>query len=366
MRRREAVFGLGGFFAAFGCARAEPAGAGPAAEVLREVGGAGLAGAVIGPEGVRRLEVAGVRRIGADDPIRPTDRWHLGSNTKAMTAALYGRLVEQGKARWGATLPELFPDLPKHPAWRGTTVEALMSHSAGLIDDGLVDLGWLMKASTDRRPLPVQRTAFAAEALRAPPKGEPGAFRYGNANYVVVGAAIERIAGADWESAMRTGLFAPLGMTSAGFGAPTGDAPWGHRGGVLGIGGGPVDPAGVGADNPPALGPAGTAHMTLQDYARFLRLFLTEGDGFLKPETVRRLTSPIGREKTYALGWGVATTAWSRGPALMHAGSNTMWFLQAAVLPAAGAVLVTASNHGGLGQKATAELRARLAAELPN
>ena len=35
------------------------------------------------------------------------DKWHLGSNTKAMTAALFGRLVDQGRARWGARVVDL-------------------------------------------------------------------------------------------------------------------------------------------------------------------------------------------------------------------------------------------------------------------
>ena len=30
-----------------------------------------------------------------------------------MTAAVYARLVEQGRATWGATLPQLFADLEK-------------------------------------------------------------------------------------------------------------------------------------------------------------------------------------------------------------------------------------------------------------
>lgn len=359
------MWGMAGLFGAAGCARAEVVGSGPAAEVLRASGAPGLAGAVIGPDDLFRIEVAGVRRAGTADAIRPDDRWHLGSNTKAMTAALYGRLVEQGRAKWGATVPELFPDLKIDPAWRTTTIEALLSHTAGLLDDGLVGPALLLKALADTRPLAQQRTSFASDALAAPPKGAPGAFKYGNGNYMVAGAAIERIAGADWETAVRRELLAPLGMTSAGFGAPTGESPWGHSGGVFGIGGGAMDPAGGRADNPAVLGPAGTAHMTLQDYAKFLRLFLTEGGGFLTPDTVRRLTAPLGTEKTYALGWGVAPRPWSPGPVLGHAGSNTMWFLQAAVSPSRGVALVAASNDAARGQKATTDMLAKLVESLP-
>ena len=39
--------------------------------------------------------VAGVRVINTTDRVRPGDRWHLGSDGKAMTATLIARLVEE-------------------------------------------------------------------------------------------------------------------------------------------------------------------------------------------------------------------------------------------------------------------------------
>jgi CubicO group peptidase (beta-lactamase class C family) len=61
----------------------------------------GLAGLV--SDGARTLRVVseGHRRRGSPEPVAPGDLWHIGSNTKAMTAALYARLVEQGGGRLG-------------------------------------------------------------------------------------------------------------------------------------------------------------------------------------------------------------------------------------------------------------------------
>ena len=39
------------------------------------------------------------------------DRFHLGSDTKAMTALLAAMLVEEGKIRWNSTMLEVFPEL---------------------------------------------------------------------------------------------------------------------------------------------------------------------------------------------------------------------------------------------------------------
>ena len=321
-------------------------------------GAPALAGAVIGRDGLIWTAAMGVRAEGGEDAVTDHDLWHLGSNTKAMTAMLYGRLVEDGRAHWGATLPELFPDIEIDAAWVETTVEDLMIHRAGLLDESVLDMSTRMGGFTDDRPLDQQRTDLARRALGSPPTGEPGAFVYGNLNYILVGAAIERITGSTWEDAVRTGLFEPLGMTSAGFGAPTGDQPRGHRdvfGQVV-----TVEPGEPGSDNPPYLGPAGTAHMTLADYGRFLVLFLTEGGGFVTPGTITHLTTPP-EGADYALGWGVAANSpLTGGPLLAHEGSNTLWHMTAIVAPARGRAVIAASNDHTNGGPATQRLAAAL------
>ncbi len=324
--------------------RSSEAPAGSLQRIVDESGAPALGGMVVTPTGVAFLEVAGRRRIDGPDRVTVRDKWHLGSNTKAMTAALYGKLVEDGAAKWGVPLRALFPDLTLDPAWAATTLEDVMSHRAGLSDKGLIGIPWLIAAQGDKRSLPQQRTALVAKALAEPPKGKPGVFEYANINFVVAGAAIERLTGGDWETAITERLFKPLGMAGAGFGAPTGDQPWGHRSLPFGIGGlKAIDPAGP-ADNPAVLGPAGTVHAPLEDYAKFLRLFLTGGGGYLKPETIARLTTPAPGAD-YAQGWGVATgKAWARGPRLGHEGSNTMWHATAMVAPARGVALVAVSN----------------------
>ena len=115
------------------------------------------------------------------------------------------------------------------------------------------------------------------------PATKPGSFRYSNLSYIVAGAAIERIVGRSWEEAVVDDVLAPLGITSVGFGAPTGDQPWGHGSRWRGIGrGGRIDPGpperpNLRADNPPVMGPAGRIHLTLRDWGRFVRIFLTDG-----------------------------------------------------------------------------------------
>jgi len=339
------------------------------AEVFEAAAPVALGAAIIGRDGVVWSDVRGVRRADAPDPVTREDRWHLGSNTKAMTAAVFARLVEQGRARWETPLTEAFPDLSVDPAWGEATLDDFMRHRAGLTDAAVMGREWLMTARADPRSLPEQRRAISAAALAGPPPGTPGQFAYGNANYVLVGAAIERIAGAAWEDVMRAELFTPLGMDSAGFGAPTAaggsaDNAWGHRGmGEQKIAMAPDHP---GADNPKALGPAGTAHMTLNDYGRFLAAMMGARPDWLGADSLRQLTTAPAdlTPPAYACGWGVREQAWGGaggpGPVLGHDGSNTMWHCSAMVAPERGLALVAVSNEGAAGRAACQTLLQRL------
>lgn len=326
--------------------------------VFAEAAPPALAAGIVTREGLGWAGVRGVRRAGTETPATLDDRWHLGSNTKAMTAAVFGRLVDQGRARWAMPVTEAFKDMAIDPAWAAITLDDLMHHRAGLLDAALLDRTWLMAAHADQRPVVEQRAEFAARALSVPPPGPVGQFAYGNGNYIVLGSAIEAITGQPWETVMEAELYAPLALASGGFGAPGGEAPWGHRGGVA------VDPAGL-ADNPRALGPAGTAHMTLADYGRFIGAMMGGAPGWLTHDTLRRLLTPAaGQLPAYAAGWGTGTAPWGGvggpGPVITHNGSNTMWFATVLAAPERGLGFIALSNDGVAGQRACGTLIRRL------
>lgn len=56
-----------------------------------------LGGAIVTSHGLQAAGVAGVRKAGADVAATVDDLWHLGSDTKAMTAVVIAKLVEQKK-----------------------------------------------------------------------------------------------------------------------------------------------------------------------------------------------------------------------------------------------------------------------------
>lgn len=359
MTTRRQVLAAGATLALVGASHVRAQSPGYTDALARTFGSAqlpALGGLVVGPDGPIWKGVQGVRRVGSAALVRDTDLWHLGSNTKAMTAAIYGRLVDQGKAAWGARLPDLLPDIPMAPAWRETTVEDVMTHSAGLRDATAMGQTWVLSAFSDARPLDVQRRELAMAMLSAPPAGPVGTYAYGNANYVLLGSIIEALTGQTWEAAFADQLSQPLGMASAGFGPPPGDQPWGHRQGAA------IAPNVLGSDNPAALGPAGTAHMSLDDYAKFLRELIVDESQWLSASTRAKLLRPVeDGPPNYAGGWLVARgQPWAGGSALTHDGSNTLWYVSTWLAPGIKRAFVAISNDATSGAAACQQLIPRL------
>jgi CubicO group peptidase (beta-lactamase class C family) len=314
-----------------------------------------LAGAIIVGKDVVALGAVGVRAAGSSAKVTIDDQWHLGSCTKAMTATLVAKFVERGKLKWSTTIAEALPDLKDkmNEQWRDVPIEWLLEHRGGACGS---PPSAMWSALWQRTGTPHEtRRWFVEQLLAAAPEAKPGTkFIYSNQGYTIAGAMLEQITGKTWEELMQSELFTPLGMTSAGFGAPgTKDAldqPLGHNPKPVQLG--------PGSDNPPAIGPAGTVHCSIGDWAKFVAVHLRgeEGDdSLLKTDTFRKLHEcPPGQ--TYAMGWGRDARKWAGGDTLHHAGSNTMWYCVAWVAPAKNcAVLITTNIAGDVASKACDE-----------
>lgn len=322
------------------CAQVEDAWLETRLEEVRAEAGLVALGAVVADRhgNILGLAVTGERVKGSGDPARPEDAWHIGSNTKMLTALLYGRLVEQGRLEWGATLPELLPDLSDamDPAWRDVTIEQVFSHRAGLPANPGV-LWFLTARGSDRSPAD-QRTRLARTALSRPPANEVGEFAYSNLGYMIAGAVIDRVAAdmgkGDYESLFLSG-FVPQDE-GWGFGPP----PEGIEGHARRLfGGWKAQGKGLDADNPPALAPAGTLHVPLAAHARFLSQFLRPD------ETMETLQAPFpDAGSDYALGLGIQDRP-EHGRIYTHNGSNTVWLSKVTIAPGPGLVVIINTNR---------------------
>ena len=254
---------------------AGPESAADIADTLIEATGSPGAAVVRSCAGEIEEAVAGLRVAGGESPVQPGDLWHMGSNTKAMTATLAARLVEQGVMSWDATIAQGLAglDLEIDAALRSATLEALLAHRAGVKSNaGLVTALRLRGIDADR-DLQADRLVYA-RAVLGEAGGPGGEYRYSNAGYVIAAMMMEQAAGAPYEALMAREVFEPLGMERAGWGPPgepgAADQPRGHGSGLFG-GLDPREP-GSGADNPPgAMNPAGpNVHLPMDDLAAFL------------------------------------------------------------------------------------------------
>ena len=290
--------------------------------------------------GTRNVLVDGVRSLGMSTAVTKADAWHIGSDTKSMTATLVGRLFEAGHLRWDMTVSELlsstFSDIRSE--YRQATLIDLLSHHAGLPRDAREDSITFSVGLKDAR---AERLAYARLVLTQPSVAAPRTTtNYSNAGYVVVGAMLERVMGASWETLIVEHLFAPLKMRSAGFGPPATpgriDAPVGHARGHDNKLHPWTTPAL--ADLPSVMGPAGLVHVSLNDLLAYLEAHRDRPERLLTRATWDKLqTPPYG--DGYALGWGVD----GKGR-LSHEGSNGMWLVSVLVDRPSGMVFAGALN----------------------
>jgi CubicO group peptidase (beta-lactamase class C family) len=300
-----------------------------------------LIGAVVSGGTIESLGAAGVRKVGDPQPVEPGDQVHLGSCTKAMTATMMGTLVDARTLEWSSTVRAVFGARaePLHRDFQAVTLEQLLTHRAGLPADGP---WWRLHGSNTTE----QRRDLLGRMMSAAPQSPPGTkYAYSNVGYALAGLMAEEVTGQSWETLMGERIFAPLGMSSAGFGAPGTagkvDQPWGHT--ALGRVFLPSQ-----SDNAPPLGPAGTVRCTVSDWGKFAVQHL--GDPKTRPrllqaETLRKLHTPAGGD--YAAGWIVVERPWAGGVALTHSGSNTMWVAIIWVAPVRNFAVLVAANAGG-------------------
>lgn len=294
----------------------------------------------------------GLRALGHPEKVTTNDRWHIGSDTKAFTATLVARLVEKGVMHFNDTLAASFPAFAEamDPAYRDVTVTQLLSHTAGLpplSDDK--ELPPFLAVIKSANGVKAQRETIARKYLTMPPASKAGEFAYSNLGFIIAGAIAEARTGETWEELIREQIFAPLGIKNAGFGPPGSpgkvDQPWGHKeeaGKLV-----PLDPAGADADNPPALGPAGTINIALKDWLLFAQDQLDGEHGrgkLLKPETYRKLPTPV--TGNYALGWGVLLGHDGVPQLLTHTGSNGFWVADIRIMPRHDMIFLVVTNAG--------------------
>jgi len=192
--------------------------------------------------------------------------------------------------------------------------------------------------------LPRQRLNVVTQLKNKELEAEPGtAWIYSNWGYIVAGAMAERATAKSYETLIRTLVFEPLGIESAGYGPTSGchdtTQAWGHT--TTGI---PIQ-----IDAPLLAAPAGTIHMSLEDWGKFIHDQLRGKmglEGMLQPESYKVIHSDPFGTNSYGLGWTIGHVAWTPDQVINHGASNDYFVSYSVIDSAAGVAILAVCNQG--------------------
>lgn len=261
-----------------------------------------LSYAVVNGSSTVELAALGKHSIGLPDTATLNDRFHIGSNTKAMTAFMIAKYVEKGKLNWTTKFFDLFPDWKNtsKPAYWNITLQDLLSHKAGIQpfqgeNDPEIPVFKGTKAE--------KRKQFGQFVLTVEPvkPDVQNPFIYSNAGYTLATLMVEKATRKTWEQLVEKVFNKDLKL-NVKLSWPENQKQkdtWGHS-----TNNDTLTPvASVNDYQLDYTEPAGDLNIKLTDYIKFIRLNLNglEGrDNYLKAETYTFIHKG---SKDYAMGW---------------------------------------------------------------
>lgn len=321
---------------------------------MQELGVPGVAVGVVQDGKVVFADGFGVRELGRPEKPDANTLFMVASNTKALTTLMLAKLVDAGRFGWETPETSLLPSfkLGDSATTRQVLVKHLICACTGLPRQ---DLEWLFEF----------KNATPESALRTLGTMQPSSkfgemFQYSNPMAAAAGYTGGHVAfpnlelGAAYDTAMRTLVFGPLGMTSTTFN---------YSRALAGNHASPHSPDVDGKTSVAAMDvnysiipvrPAGAAWSSVGDMLKYVSMELAEGrlpDGtqYIRRETLlarRAPQVPIGKEATYGMGLVVDTKYGT--PVVHHGGdmigfhSDMMWLPEYNV----GAVVLTNGDPG--------------------
>lgn len=261
-----------------------------------------LSYAVINDKKILEIAATGKHSVNLPDSATLKDRFHIGSNTKAMTAFIIAKYAEKGKLKWTTKFFDIFPDWKENsnPGYYNITLGDLLSHRAliqpfrGENDTVIPDF---KGTKQDKRRL------FGQFVLTLEPvkSDSTHTFTYSNAGYTLAALMLEKVTKMSWEQ-LADKVFNKDLHLDIKFSWPDNQLKkdtWGH-----------LTENGISVPVPSDTNyhldytePAGDINIELKDYIKFIQLNLRglEGhDNYLKSSAYRFIHTGI---EGYSLGW---------------------------------------------------------------
>jgi len=258
--------------------------------------------AVVDSKSTIEIAALGRHNICLQDTATLNDRFHIGSNTKAMTAFIIAKYVEKGKLKWSTKFFDIFPDWKENSKieYHNITLQDLLSHRAriqpfqGDNDPTIPDF----KGTKQEK-----RTAFGKFVLTLNPAeiDTIHQFNYSNADYTLATLMLEKVTKKSWEQLVEKVFNKDLKL-NVKFSWPENKKikdTWGHS-----FENNKLIPVPSNTDyRLDFTEPAGDINITLKNYVKFIQLNLqglNGEDNYLTAKTYQFIHKGIDN---YALGW---------------------------------------------------------------
>lgn len=304
------------------------------------------AAAVITSKSIVSAAVGTIKQDGGNS-VTVSSRYHIGSNTKAITAHLALIAVQEGLLSWHSKPVDIFAELKHeiHPKYSEITLKGLLVHRAGIPPYNLV--GAFDSVPDFEGSVVERRRQFMIWQLRQDSPHETGEFLYSNVGYDFAAAMIEEVSGKSWRDLVTRHVFIPFKLENSGFGWPNTvniNEPWGHWKEFTSD----TTVLSLGPDYfwklPDIDEPSGNIHMSINDFARYVQLHLIElndYDDVVKGLDLKILHEPVG---DYAFGWNVRQVYGTK--CSFHNGSGGTFFAEMLINHDNGNAVVAAVNSG--------------------
>ncbi|WP_336207173.1 serine hydrolase domain-containing protein [Nonomuraea sp. LPB2021202275-12-8] len=162
---------------------------------------------------------AGVADTGTDRKRHQADQFRIGSTTKSFTATVVLQLAAEYKLSLDDTVEQWLPSLVQGNGHDGSkvTIRHLLNQTSGIYNyaldpemlEGFFNPGFLEHRFDRWRP-----EQLVGIAMKYAPYHQPGeAFKYSNANYMLLGMIIEKATGASYADQVTWRIIQPLGLT---------------------------------------------------------------------------------------------------------------------------------------------------------
>lgn len=258
--------------------------------------------AVVDDKRIFEIAAIGKHSVNLPDTATLNDRFHIGSNTKAMTAFIIAKYVEMGKLQWTSRFFDIYPEWKEQSRseYQNITLQDLLSHRGGIHPFQGEDDPTIPQFQGSRKQ---KRKQFGQFVLTLEPLklDEQNPYIYSNAGYSLATLMLEKVAGKSWEKLVKR-IFNKDLKLNVKFSWPENTRKrdtWGHN-----YADGKLTPvsSSMGA-HLDYTEPAGDLNIKLKDYIRFIQLNLQGLQGqnnYLNAKTYAFIHDGI---KGYSLGW---------------------------------------------------------------